>query len=168
MRFPLSGFTLQWYRELLQARELIDAAKNSLVVGMLSSLAATTLGTLAAIGVVRHSFWGRGFFVAVAAFPLVVPAVVLGVALLLLYRQLFDVPLSLWTVGLSHVVINIPTVMLIVGARLAGFPDNLEDAAMDLGASYWGAQVRVVLPLAASALAASSSPPLRPRLTSMR
>ncbi len=155
MRFPLAGFTLQWYRELTQARELIESARNSLVVGLLSSLAATVLGAMAAIGVVRHSFRARSIFVAIAAFPLVIPSVVLGVALLLLYRQLFDVPLSLWTVGLSHVVINIPTVMLIVGSRLAGFPDNLEDAAMDLGASYWGAQVRVVLPLAASALGAA-------------
>jgi spermidine/putrescine transport system permease protein len=66
-----------------------------------------------------------------------------------------DVKLSLWTVGLGHVVLNIPVVMLIVAARLAGFPDNLEEAAMDLGTNYWGAQLRVTLPMSLPALIAS-------------
>jgi spermidine/putrescine transport system permease protein len=155
LRFPLSGFTLQWYRDLARATELLAAAKNSLVVGLLSSLAATVLGTMAAIVIVRFNFIGKNFFLAVSALPLVIPAVVVGVALLILYRQFFNVNLSLWTVGLGHVVVNIPVVMLIVGARLAGFPENLEDAAMDLGASYWGAQLRVVLPMSFSALVAA-------------
>jgi spermidine/putrescine transport system permease protein len=153
--FPLKGFTLQWYRDLRNATELLEAARNSVIVGLFSSLAATVLGTMAAIGIVRFNFPGRNLFVAVSALPLVIPAVVVGVALLILFRQVFDWELSLWTVGLAHVVIHIPVVALIVGARLAGFPDNLEDAAMDLGASYWGAQLRVVLPMSASALAAA-------------
>ena len=155
LRFPLQGFTLQWYRDLANANELLEAAKNSVIVGVTSSLVATVLGTMAAIAIVRFNFPGRNLFVAVSALPLVIPAVVVGVALLILFRQAFDVDLSLWTVGLGHVVVNIPIVTLIVGARLAGFPDNLEDAAMDLGASYWGAQLRVVLPMSASALLAA-------------
>jgi len=155
LRFPLQGFTLQWYRDLRNASELLEAAGNSIVVGVFSSLAATVLGTMAAIAIVRFNFPGRNLFVAVSALPLVIPAVVIGVALLILFRQVFDWDLSLWTVGLGHVVVNIPIVTLIVGARLAGFPDNLEDAAMDLGASYWGAQLRVVLPMSASALLAA-------------
>jgi spermidine/putrescine transport system permease protein len=155
LHFPLSGFTLQWYKDLGNAKELLDAAKNSIIVGLISSLAATILGTMAAIAVVRFNFSGKNFFIAVSSLPLVIPAVVVGVALLILFRQFFDMELSLWTVGLGHVVVHIPTVMLIVGARLAGFPDNLEDAAMDLGASYWGAQLRVVLPMSLSALVAA-------------
>jgi spermidine/putrescine transport system permease protein len=155
LRFPLTGFTLQWYRDLANATELLAAAKNSVVVGLLSSLAATVLGAMAAIAIVRFNFPGRNLFVAVSALPLVIPAVVIGVALLILFRQVFDWDLSLWTVGLGHVVVNVPIVALIVGARLAGFPENLEDAAMDLGASYWGAQLRVVLPMSASALVAA-------------
>jgi len=155
LQFPLKGFTLQWYKDLGRANELLDSARNSILVGLISSLAATVLGTMAAIAVVRFNFIGKNVFMAVAALPLVIPSVVVGVALLILYRQLFDMELSLWTVGLGHVVINIPIVMLIVAARLAGFPDNLEEAAMDLGASYWGAQLRVVLPMSLPALVAA-------------
>ncbi|MFN2151323.1 MAG: ABC transporter permease [Anaerolineales bacterium] len=155
LRFPLSGFTLRWYRALSDASELLAAAKNSLIVGVLSSLAATALGTMAAIAVMRFNFFGRNLFIAASALPLVIPAVVVGVALLILFRQLFDWELSLWTVGLGHTVVNIPVVTLIVGARLAGFPENLEDAAMDLGESYWGALWRVTLPMSLSALVAA-------------
>jgi spermidine/putrescine transport system permease protein len=155
LRFPLSGFTLRWYEELLNAGELLQAVRNSIFVGIWSSLLATILGTMAAIAVVRFEFRGKGPLLAAAGLPLFIPSVVVGVALLILYRQVMDVELSLWTVGLGHVVINIPIVMLIVAARLAGFPDNLEEAAMDLGTSYWGAQLRVTLPLALPALFAA-------------
>lgn len=155
LTFPLSGFTLRWYRELLEAGELLGSVRNSLVVGLLSSLAATALGTMAAIGIVRFRFPGRNAFLAVSAMPLVIPSVVLGVALLILFRQLVDVELSLWTVGLGHVVINIPIVMLIVAARLAGFDEHLEEAAMDLGATYWRTQWRITLPIIFPALVAA-------------
>lgn len=155
LTFPLSGFTLRWYRELLEAGELLASVRNSLVVGLLSSLAATALGTMAAIGIVRFRFPGRNTFLAVSAMPLVIPSVVLGVALLILFRQLVDVELSLWTVGLGHVVINIPIVMLIVAARLAGFDEHLEEAAMDLGATYWRTQWRITLPIIFPALVAA-------------
>jgi spermidine/putrescine transport system permease protein len=152
LRFPLDGFTLRWYEALLSAGELLNSAKNSVIVGLASSLAATVLGTMAAIAIMRFDFPGKGTFLAVSALPLVIPSVVIGVALLILFRQLIDLELSLWTVGLGHVVVNIPVVMLIVAARLAGFPDNLEEAAMDLGTSYWTAQWRVTLPMSLPAL----------------
>ena len=155
LTFPLRRFTLRWYEELLQANQLLQALRNSVVVGVLSSLVATTLGTMAAIGVTRFRFIGRNAFLALAAMPLVIPSVVLGVALLILFRQMVDVALTLWTVGLGHVVINIPIVMLIVAARLAGFDENLEEAAMDLGATYWQAQRRVTLPIILPALVAA-------------
>ncbi len=155
LRFPLSGFTTRWYEELLQANQLLDALQNSIIVGILSSLVAVVLGTMAAIAIMRFDFPGKSTFLAISALPMVIPSVVIGVALLILFRQLVDVELSLWTVGLGHVVLNIPTVMLIVAARLAGFPANLEEAAMDLGTSYWGAQLRVTLPMSVPALVAA-------------
>lgn len=155
LTFPLQGFTLRWYRELAEAGALLGSVVNSLIVGVLSSLVATVLGTVAAMGVIRFRFPGRGAFLAMAGVPLVIPAIVLGVALLILFRQVVDVQLSLWTVGLSHVVINIPIAMLIVGARLAGFDENLEEAAMDLGAGYWETQRRVTLPMSLPALVAA-------------
>lgn len=121
LRFPLQGFTLRWYREMLSAGDLLDAVWNSVVVGLLSSLVATILGAMAAVAIMRYQFPGRGLFLAAAGLPLVIPSVVIGVALLILYRQLFDVELSLWTVGLGHAVVNIPVVMLIVARGWRAF-----------------------------------------------
>jgi spermidine/putrescine transport system permease protein len=154
LTFPLKGFTLHWYERLFAAGELLRSVWNSIVLGVASSLVATILGTMAAIGVVKYRFPGRGLFVAVAAMPLVIPYVVLGVAMLIAFSQV-SIPLSLWTVGIGHVIINIPLVLLIVAARLIGMEPNLEEAAMDLGATYWGTQVRVTLPIAFPAMIAA-------------
>src|SRR3972149_6389174 len=155
--FPLKGFTLEWYEQLLGAKELISAAGNSLIIGLVSSGVATTLGTLAAIAIARYNFPGRSFFLNIATLPLVIPYVVLGVALLILFQSL-GVELSIWTITIGHAIINIPYVMLIVAARLSGFANNLEEAAMDLGATYWGTLMRVTLPISAPALAATQNP----------
>lgn len=154
LTFPLKGFTLRWYERLFAADELLHSVWNSIVLGVFSSLIATILGTMAAIGVVKYRFPGRGLFVAVAAMPLVIPYVVLGVAMLIAFSQV-NIPLSLWTVGIGHVIINIPLVLLIVAARLIGMEPNLEEAAMDLGATYWGTQFRVTLPIAFPAIVAA-------------
>jgi spermidine/putrescine transport system permease protein len=152
--FPLKGFTTRWYSSLLEARELLTAVLNSLVLGLVSSFIATILGAMAAIGIVRLRFPGRGLFLTIASLPLVIPYVVLGVALLIFFDQV-GVQLSLWTVGAAHVVINMPYVMLVVAARLVGFDPSLEEAAMDLGANYWVTLSRVTLPIAAPALLAA-------------
>jgi spermidine/putrescine transport system permease protein len=154
MVFPLRGFTLKWYAALFQATELLKAVRNSIVLGLVSSLVSTVLGTMAAVGIVRFHFPGRGLFLMAASMPLVIPYVVLGVGLLIWFGSL-NVPLSLWTVGVGHVIISIPYVMLIVGARLVGFPANLEEAAMDLGATYWGTLARVTIPICAPAILAA-------------
>lgn len=154
MVFPLKGFTLKWYQALFEATELLKAVRNSVLLGVASSLVSTALGTMAALGVIRFRFPGRGFFMAVASMPLVIPYVVLGVALLILFSSL-GIPLSLATVGVGHVIISIPYVLLIVAARLVGFPANLEEAAMDLGATYWGTLVRVTIPICAPAIVAA-------------
>lgn len=152
--FPLKGFTLDWYKQLFAAEELINAAKNSLIIGLVSSILATALGTMGAIGIARFDFPGRQFFLNIATLPLVIPYVVLGVALLILFRSV-GIELSIWTIMIGHAVINVPYVMLIVAARLSGFANNLEEAAMDLGATYWGTLMRVTLPISAPALVAA-------------
>ena len=154
MIFPLKGFTLKWYDALLQTTELLKAVRNSVALGLVSSAVSTVLGTMAAVGIMRFRFPGRGAFLAVASMPMVIPYVVLGVALLLLFGSL-DIPLSLGTVGVGHVIISIPYVVLIVASRLADFPSSLEEAAMDLGATYWGALVRVTFPISAPAIVAA-------------
>jgi len=152
--FPLSGFTLAHYAGLFTNREMLEAVRTSVLLGLGSSLLATTLGAMGAIAVVRLRFPGRSFFLAIAALPLVIPYVILGVSLLILFNQV-GIGLSAWSAGLAHVVVSVPYALLIISARLAGFPENLEEAAMDLGTTYWGALRRVTLPLSLPALVAA-------------
>lgn len=151
LSFPLQGFTLDWYAAVLADGALLESAKNSLVVATGSATVATVLGTLVAIAVLRFRFRGRGLLLALAGLPLMVPFVVLAVAFFLLFVAI-DVPRSLVTVAIGHSVIAIPYATLIVLARLGGLDPALEDAAMDLGATYPAALRRVVLPLMAPTL----------------
>ena len=146
LAFPLEGFTFDWYGSVLANGPMLGAARNSLVVGIASATVATTLGCLVAIAVLRFRFRGRGLLVALAGLPLLVPFVVMGVAFFLLF-VLLDLPRSLVTVAVGHSVVSIPYATLIVLARLSGLDPALEDAAMDLGATYPVALRRVVLPL---------------------
>lgn len=151
LSFPVEGLTLGWYQKLFATEAVLRAARNSLVVAVGSSLAATALGTMVALLAARYQFRSKNLLMALAVLPLVVPFVVLGVALLLLFRFL-RVELSLWTVGIAHTVVALPYTLLIVAARLAGFDPNLEDAAMDLGANYPTTLRRIVLPIIAPAM----------------
>ncbi|MCA9974405.1 MAG: ABC transporter permease [Anaerolineales bacterium] len=154
LAFPLKGFTLRWYGELAQSKELVTAVTNSILVGLISSLVATILGIMAAVGIVRFDFPGKSIFLSIAAMPMVIPAVVMGVAMLIVFARI-GIPLTLWTVGIGHVIINVPYAMLIIAARLAGFEEHVEEAAMDLGADYWNTLLRVTLPMSAPALGAA-------------
>lgn len=152
--FPLTGFTTRHFAELLRNRELLQAVRTSILLGIASSTLATILGAMGAIAVARFDFRGKALFTSLAALPLVIPYVILGVALLLLFNAA-NIGLSAWAAGLAHVVISIPYALLVISSRLAGFPRNLEEAAMDLGATYWGALLRVTLPISLPALVAS-------------
>jgi spermidine/putrescine transport system permease protein len=151
LTFPLEGFTLQWYEGLFDNRQLITAVKNSVIVAVASSIAATMLGTMVAILLSRFNFRGRGLLTGLAILPLLVPYVVLAVALLVLFTVV-GVERSLVTIALAHTVVAVPYTTLIVLARLIGAEPELEDAAMDLGATYPGTLRLVVLPMAAPAI----------------
>jgi spermidine/putrescine transport system permease protein len=144
--FPLKGFTLDWYQKLFQADAVLRSARNSLIVASGSSFAATLLGTMVSILMMRYQFRSKTLLLALAALPLIVPYVVLGVALLLLF-SVIHVDRSLLTVGVAHTVIALPYTLLIIASRLAGFDASIEEAAMDLGADYPTTLRRVVLPL---------------------
>jgi len=146
LAFPLKGFTLDWYQKLFQADAVLRAARNSLVVATGSSLAATLLGTMVSILIMRYQFKSKNLLLALAALPLIVPYVVLGVALLLLFSVL-HIDRSLLTVGVAHTVVALPYTLLIIASRLAGFDSSIEEAAMDLGADYPTTLRRIVLPL---------------------
>jgi spermidine/putrescine transport system permease protein len=151
LSFPLDGLTFEWYAAVLEDAALLEAARNSFLVASGAATAATVLGTLVAIAVVRFRFRGRGLLLALAGLPLVVPFVVMAVALFLLFVTL-DLPRSLLTVGVGHSVIALPFATLIVLSRMSGLDPALEDAAMDLGATYPTTLRRIVLPLMSSSV----------------
>ena len=146
LSFPLKGLTLDWYQKLFQADAILRAARNSLLVAAGSSFTATLLGTMVSILLMRYQFRSKNLLLALAALPLIVPYVVLGVALLLLF-SVIHVDRSLLTVGVAHTVVALPYTLLIIASRLAGFDSSIEEAAMDLGADYPTTLRRVVLPL---------------------
>jgi spermidine/putrescine transport system permease protein len=151
LSFPLKGFTFDWYAKILTTSGLVDSVQHSLIVAVISSTVATTLGTMVAVLLSRFKFRGKGLLTGLAILPLLVPYVVLGVAFLILFKA-FDVPLSVATVSVGHAVVALPYTTLIVLVRLVGAEPQLEDAAMDLGASYPATLRLVVLPMAAPAI----------------
>lgn len=151
LSFPLQGLTLDWFEKLFTSEALLRSARNSLVVALGSSLTATLMGTMVALLMMRYQFRSKGLLVAMAILPLIVPYIVLAVALFLLFSVL-NIDRSLLTVGIAHTVVALPYVLLIVGARLAGFDVSVEEAAMDLGADYPTTLRRIVLPMIAPAM----------------
>jgi spermidine/putrescine transport system permease protein len=144
--FPLSGFTLRWYHDFLRNGDMQAALKTSATIAALSSLVAVTLGVLASIGLSRSRFRGRGLVTTLVLVPLVVPLIVLGISLLLLFRVL-GVPLSILTIMIGHVVISLPYTVLILMPRLQQIDISLAEAAYDLFAGPLTTFRRVTLPL---------------------
>lgn len=148
-----TGFTLDWYRELFDDFAIWAATSNSLVVGVVSAVVSTVIGTMAAFALHRYSFRGKGAFEAFLQLPIVIPEIVMGVALLAFY-VLIEMPLGLHTVTIAHIAFNISFVTVVVRARLYSFDFTLEEAAMDLGANRWQTFFRITLPLIAPGVAA--------------
>lgn len=152
-----TGFSTEWYTSLAQNEELLDAARNSLLVGLITMIVATVIGTLTALAMERYRFRLRTTFDANLYLPIVIPEIVMGIALLLFFNQaLFPFlqntfgirgTTGLHTITLSHIAFDIPFVYVIVRARLADFDRTLEEAAADLGADEWQTFQRVTLPL---------------------
>jgi spermidine/putrescine transport system permease protein len=141
-----TGFTLEWYIRLFSDADLIASLYNSLVVGLSSTLIATILGTMAAVGMHKYRFPGKKLFDAVLYLPIVIPEIVMAVALLTFY-VFIQLTLGLISVVIAHITFNIAFVFVIVKARLAGLELHLEQAAADLGATPWQTFRHVTLPL---------------------
>ncbi len=151
------GFSTQWYSQLAANDELLDAARNSLIVGLIATAAATIIGTMTALAMDRFRFRLRTALDANLYLPIVIPEIVMGIALLLFFNQaLFPflnstfgmrATTGLTTITISHIAFDIPFVYIIVRARLADFDRTLEEAAQDLGADEWRTFRRVTLPL---------------------
>lgn len=152
--FPLKGFTTRWYAEMAGNEALLQALKNSLMVGGTVAVIATVLGTLAARAFTRYRFAGRKPLFGIIVIPLVVPGIILGIALLVMSNRI-GVELSLFTIGASHLLITTPFATLIMISRLEGFDPNLEEASQDLGETGWMTFWRVTFPLALPGIVAS-------------
>src|SRR6266404_1514913 len=144
--FPLSGFTLTWYRQFLSDPELHAALRTSAIVAALSSVGAVFLGTLASLALARRAFRGKAVVSALLMSPLVIPYVVFGISLLLLFHT-FGVPRSVLTVVIGHIVISLPYTILVLVPRLQQIDRSLEEAAYDLGASRLRTFRSITLPL---------------------
>ncbi len=152
------GFSLRWYVALWHDETLIAAALLSLRIAAASATLALIIGTLAGYALARFGrFRTRGAFAATLAAPLVLPEVITGLALLLLFVALqqsigWPAGRGAGTVTLAHASVSVAYVAVVVRARLAGTPRELEEAAMDLYAPPWQAFLRITLPLMAPAL----------------
>jgi putrescine transport system permease protein len=148
------GWSTRWYAQLAGDAPLLDSAWISIRIAFLSATAATVLGTLAAFVLVRLGrFGGRLLFSSMIYAPLVMPEVITGLSLLLLFVAV-AVDRGFWTVTIAHTSVTMCFVTVIVQSRLIDFDRSLEEAAMDLGAPPLRTFLSVTLPLIAPAIAA--------------
>jgi putative spermidine/putrescine transport system permease protein len=148
LAYPIEGWSLQWYREMWNSGDWSRAAKNSFIIAPLATLLATTLGTLAAMGLARTQFFGRSFITGLLIAPMVVPVVVVGVSSYLYFAKLGlnDTYLGLILV---HAALGAPFVVTTVLATLQNFNHNLVKASLSLGAGPLETFFRVTLPVIA-------------------
>lgn len=146
------GFSTKWYGELLRNQQLLDAAWVTLQIGLVVASISVVLGTLAGVTLVRFvRFRGRTLFTGMVYAPLVMPEVITGLALLLLFVAI-DWSRGFWTVVVAHTTFTTAYVSVIVQSRLLTFDEMLEEAAMDLGATPLKTFFVITLPVIAPAL----------------
>ncbi len=142
------GFTLDWYVKLWDNTSLLEAFGNTMIIAGVSTLLATVIGTLGAIGMYRYRFGGRAIVDGLLYIPVVIPEIVLGISLLTIFART-DIPRGMLTLILAHVTFCIPFVIFNVRARLAGYDRSIEEASMDLGANRFTTFFEVTLPVLA-------------------
>ena len=146
------GWSTRWYEALIDDRAMLDALRTSLAIALLSSFAATVLGSFAALALAKIGrFRGRTLFSAMIYAPLVMPEVITGLSLLLLFVAV-NLDRGFWTVTIAHTTLTLCFVAVIVQARLAGADHSIEEAAMDLGCPPLRTFLTVTLPMAAPAV----------------
>ncbi|MFD1557758.1 ABC transporter permease [Paraburkholderia silviterrae] len=146
--YPIPGWSLRWYQNLVMSDEWRMAAKNSFIVGPAATLVATVLGTLAAIGITKADFRGKALLMAVLISPMIVPVVVVGVGMYLFFAPLGLANTYLGLI-LAHAALGVPFVVTTVSATLQGFNYNLVRASLSLGANPVSTFFHITLPVIA-------------------
>ncbi len=156
-----TGFSLRWYHELFTDRALLEAARLSLLIAAFTATAAVVIGTWVGYVLARAGrFRGLALFVGLASAPLVIPEVVLGISLLLMFVELSDLlgwegSNGAFTIWVGHVILSMAYVSVIIQSRVRELDRSIEEAALDLGASPITVFFQIVLPLIAPALLAA-------------
>lgn len=140
-----SGFTWKWYFKFLQNPTLLAALQNSLSVALTAVSVSAVLGTLTAVGLARYYFPGKSLYRGITYLPLIVPDIAIAVATLVFFAAI-QLPLSLVTIVIAHIVFCLAYVAVVVSSRLATIDPKLEEAALDLGATPVQAFMLVLLP----------------------
>ena len=150
-RLPVrfTGFSLKWYQELFQDRDLIQALKNSLILAVSSCGVSAVIGTLGAVGLSRIHWKTKGVMEYISILPLMIPEIILGMVLMAFFYML-NLPFGMLTLLIGHTVFCVPYILMEVKARLVGMDPSLEEAARDLGAgrikAFWTITWRLTLP----------------------
>lgn len=152
--FPIKGFTLKWYGEMIGQEALLQSLVNSLIVGGMTAVLATSLGLFAARAYVRYRFTGREASEALVMLPLVVPGIIVASSFLVLFLSVGLKP-SLTAVILGHTFLTVPFAVAIMKSAFDEFDPSLEEAAYDLGETVIGTFRRVTLPIVAPGIVSS-------------
>ena len=148
------GFTTRWYALLFDDEAMLGAAANSLLIALIASALATLLGTLAGIAMQRWPVGVLRCLPLLVLAPVAMPEILLGVSLLLFFRQVLDLTLGLISILIAHVTFSIGFVAIIVRVRLTGLDESIFEAARDLGARPWQTFRHITLPLIRPAILA--------------
>lgn len=142
------GFSFDWYIKLWDNTSLLSSFGNTMIIALVSTLLATIIGTLGAIGIYRYHFRGKGIINGLLYIPVVIPEIVIGIALLTIFSKV-NIPRGMLTLILAHVSFSVPFVVFNVRARLSGYDKSIEEASMDLGANRVVTFFEITLPVLA-------------------
>lgn len=146
------GFTLDWYVKLWDNTALLSSFGNTMIIAVVSTILATVIGTLGAVGMYKYKFKGKGIINGLLYIPVVIPEIVLGISLLTIFAKV-NIPRGMLTLILAHVTFCVPFVIFNVRARLTGYDNSIEEASMDLGANRIVTFFEITLPVLAPGIA---------------
>lgn len=146
------GFTFDWYIKIWENSSLLDSFGNTIIIAAVSTILATVIGTLGAVGMYKYKFRGKGIIDGLLYIPVVIPEIVLGISLLTIFTNV-NIPRGMLTLILAHVSFSVPYVIFNVRARLSGYDNSIEEASLDLGANRITTFFEVTLPVLAPGIA---------------